>query len=118
VIKMEIKHRISEKILFTDENKTIKETLVNAVKQGANLGEADLREANLGGAYLGGANLREADLGGANLREADLRGADLREADLREADLGGAYLGGIKITKKEKGQIIKGLDWVIEDISR
>lgn len=38
------------------------------------------------------ANLRDADLGDANLRCADLRGADLRCADLGGADMGGAKI--------------------------
>ena len=50
---------------FSKENNTIKDTLIEAVKQNANLRGADLRGANLGGANLGG-----ADLGGANLGDA------------------------------------------------
>jgi len=104
-IKLQIKSRFTGSILFEyeSENNTIKETVVNAVKSGANLrcadlGGANLRGANLRCADLGGANLRcadlrganlgGADLGGANLRCADLRGADLSRADLRGADLG------------------------------
>ena len=125
LIKIQIKSRWAGNILFEyeKEENTIKDTLVKAVKQkadlrGADLGGADLREADLGeadlrgadlggadlrgaylrGAYLRGADLgraylRGADLGGADLREADLGEADLGEADLGEADLGGAYLG-------------------------
>ena len=68
------------KLLFEHEaeDNTIKKTLEEAVKSGANLGGA-----NLGGAYLGGANLGGAYLGGADLRGAYLRGADLRGAYLR-----------------------------------
>ena len=65
---------------FEKESNSVKDTLIEAVKQGA-----DLR-----GAYLRGAYLRGADLRGADLRYADLRGADLRDADLRDADLRGA----------------------------
>ena len=125
-IKIEIKNRWTGNILFEylSENNTIKKTVAEAIKSGADLRganlrgadlreadlcEANLREANLRGAYLRGAylseaNLREADLRGANLRGANLRGANLRGADLREADLceanlreanlRGAYLRG------------------------
>ena len=94
---------------FEKEDNSVKDTLVEAVKQGAYLGGADLRGADLVDADLGGAYLRDAylrcaylrcaDLRGANLGGADLRGADLRGADLGGADLGGAdlrdaYLGG------------------------
>ena len=97
---------------FEKENNTIKDTLVEAVKRGAdlgganlggadldgaNLGGANLRYANLGGANLDGANLDGANLGGANLRYANLDGANLDGADLGGANLGGANLGGANL---------------------
>ena len=98
-IKIEIKNRWTGNILFEylSENNTIKKTVSEAIKSGANLCGADLRGADLCGANLCeadlcGANLCEANLCGANLCEADLCGADLREANLREADLCGADL--------------------------
>ena len=110
-LKLQIKNRWSGSVLFVyeKENNTIKDTLIAAVKSGADLGGADLYGAYLRGAYLRGADLRGAhlrgadldgaylrgaNLRGANLRGADLGGADLRGADLRGAYLGGAYLGG------------------------
>ncbi len=54
---MEIKSRWSGKVLYTSKQKTVKETLIKAVDNGA----------YLRGAYLGGAYLRGADLGGADL---------------------------------------------------
>ena len=73
--KIEIKS-VFGKVLFEyeKENNTIKDTIIEAVKRGADLGGADL--------------------GGADLRGADLRGADLGGAYLGGAYLGGAYLGG------------------------
>ena len=108
-IKIEIKS-IWGSVLFSyeKEDNTIKDTLEEAVRSGANLGGANLGGANLRGAYLrganlGGANLRGANLRGANLVDANLRGAylgdanlgvaNLRGANLRGANLGGAYLG-------------------------
>lgn len=66
--KIEIK-TIWGNIIFTHEkeNNTVKDTLQEAVKGGANLYGADLR----------GADLCNADLYGADLCNADLRGADL-----------------------------------------
>ena len=95
MIKIEIK-TIWGDIIFTHEkeNNTVKDTLQEAVRSGADLRGADLRGAYLGGAYLRGAYLRGADLRGAYLGGADLRGADLRGAYLGGADLRGAYLGG------------------------
>ena len=77
---------------YEKENNTIKDTLIEAVKRGAYLGDANLR-----GAYLGGANLRGANLGGADLRGAYLGGANLRGAYLGDANLGGANLGGANL---------------------
>ena len=81
-VKIEIKNRWTGNILFEYEEviNTLKETLVEAVKNCAYLQGADLR----------GADLRGADLQGAYLRGADLQGADLRGADLPGADLWGA----------------------------
>ena len=86
---------------YEKENNTIKETLLEAIKSGANLRGAYLRGANLRGADLGGANLRDA-----NLRDADLDDADLGGANLRDADLRGANLRGAKI--KDKGILLIG----------
>ena len=98
--KIEIKS-IYGSVLFSyeSENNTLKETLLEAIKSGAdlsyaNLRGADLSYANLSGANLRGADLRGADLSYANLSGANLRGADLRGADLRGADLRGANLRG------------------------
>ena len=64
MIKIEIK-TIWGDIIFTyeKENNTVKDTLQEAVKSGANLYGADLYGADLRGADLCGANLRGADLG-------------------------------------------------------
>ena len=60
-IKIQIKNRWTGSVLFEyeKEENTIKDTLSEAVKQGADLGGADLEGAYLGGADLGGAYLRD-----------------------------------------------------------
>ena len=66
-VKIQIKSLIGNLLFeYEKEDNTIKDTLVEAVKRGA------------------------------DLYGADLIGADLRGADLRGAYLGGAYLGGAK----------------------
>ena len=108
LIKIEIKSRWFGKVLFSyeKEDNTIKDTLVEAVKQGAYLRGAYLRGADLHGAYLSGAYLRGAYLSGAYLSGADLRGAYLRGAYLRGADLSGADLSGADLS----GADISGAD--------
>ena len=100
-IKIEIRNRWTGSVVFeyTKEGNTITETVLDAIRRGADLRGADLRGADLRGADLRGADLRGANLYGADLRDADLRdadlyGADLRGADLRGADLRDAYLCG------------------------
>ena len=123
--KIEIK-TIWGEVIFTYEkdNNTVKDTVVEAVKHGANLYGANLYGANLyganlrgaylggaylRGAYLGGADLRGAYLGGANLGGANLYGADLRGANLGGANLGGADLGGANLGE-EWGKLEKNTD--------
>ena len=76
MIKIEIKS-VFGTVLFTyeKENNTIKETLLEALKN-----NADLSGVNLSGVNLSGADLSYADLSGANIRYADLRYADLSYA--------------------------------------
>ena len=86
-VKIQIKNRWTGSILFEyeKEDNTIKDTLIEALKN-----DADLSDAYLSDAYLRGADLRGAYLRDADLRDADLSGADLRDAYLRGADLRGA----------------------------
>ena len=84
----------------------LREAVIVAVKEGADLrwadlSGADLRWADLSGADLLGANLGEADLRRANLRWANLRGADLSGADLRWANLRGADLSGADLSRAD-----------------
>ena len=91
---------------FEKENNTVKDTLVEAVKNKTDLTDADLTGADLRGAYLTGAYLTGADLTGADLRGADLTGANLRGANLRGADLRGADLTGADL----RGADLRGAD--------
>ncbi|WP_346689364.1 DUF5758 domain-containing protein [Alistipes communis] len=86
-IKIEIRNRWTGSVVFeyTKEGNTITETVLDAIRRGANLR-------------------------GANLRDADLRGADLRGANLRDAK--GCYLscpteGSFIGWKKASGHIVK-----------
>jgi len=91
-MKITIKTRFSDAILFEGEYESTRHAVESAIKSNRNLCDADLRGANLFNADLCGADLCRADLCGANLRGADLRGANLFNADLRGADLRGANL--------------------------
>ena len=104
-VKIQIKSVFGKLLFeFEKENNTIKDTLLEAIKQGA-----DLRSANLYGADLRNADLRSADLYGANLRSANLYGANLGSANLYGANLGyvpincpsdGAFVGWKKVQDK------------------
>ena len=113
-IKIEIRNRWTGSVVFeyTKEGNTITETVLEAIRRGANLSGANLSDANLSDADLSDADLSDADLSDAdlsdadlrcadlrcaNLRDADLRDANLRDADLRDADLRGADLRGANL---------------------
>ena len=89
-MKIEIKNRFSDKIIFYGDYESIRECLIKAAKQSANLRGANLWGANLRGAYLRDANLWGAYLQSADLQDANLRGANLQDAYLRGANLRGA----------------------------
>ena len=111
VKKFKIKNRFTEEVIYTSEKTNYKDVIEEAVKDGADLREANLYGANLCGANLCEANLREADLRGADLHGANLYGANLCEANLCEADLRGANLHGARFygkggtTKIKKDQV-------------
>ena len=67
---MKITKKITNEIIFEDDSNTMKDCVINAISNGADLRGAYLRGADLGGADLRGAYLRGADLGGAYLRGA------------------------------------------------
>ncbi len=74
---------LSRDVLFEYDAPTIKETLIIAVKNGANLSRANLSVANLSGANLSGANLYGADLSRADNAELTIaRTRILNEGDL------------------------------------
>jgi len=78
---MEIKDiYMSKKPLFSDDEKTIGETLKVATRVGVDLRDADLRDADLSGVDLRDADLRDADLRVVNITGADLTGAKYNEA--------------------------------------
>ena len=101
---------------YSCQDNTIKKTLEEAVKKGANLESADLRGANLESAdlrnvYLEGAilkdtNLINTNLGGAYLGNTNLENSDLRGAYLGDVILENAYLGNTNL----KGAILGGAD--------
>ena len=112
-IKIEIRNRWTGSVVFeyTKEGNTITETVLDAIRRGANLRDANLRDADLRDANLRDANLCDADLCdanlcGANLCGADLYGADLCDADLRDANLRDADLRGAD----PRGADLRGAD--------
>jgi len=59
---MEIQHRWTEETIFKSDKRTMRETVEEAIKKGADLYLADLRWADLHGADLHGADLHDAGL--------------------------------------------------------
>lgn len=88
--KIEIKS-VSGSILFEfeKEENTIKDTVLEAIKNKINLSGADLH-----GVYLGEANMMRVDLSGADLNCAFLSDSNLCEANMRNVNLNCAYMSG------------------------
>ena len=95
MVKIQIKTKWFGSVLFEyeKENNTIKDTLIEAVKKGA----------DLTGAYLTGADLTGADLTGAYLKGADLTGAKEIPYVPFACPSDGAFIGW----KKVCGNLIK-----------
>ena len=85
-MKIVIKHRTTQKVLFECEAEDIKSAVSKAVAAKTDLIGADLRYANLGGVDFRGVDLRGVDPRGANLRDADFRGADLSDFEVPVID--------------------------------
>lgn len=99
---IQIRNRLSDKIIHQGDFENIRECVEDALKNGISLVRADLRFANLSDADLSGANLIGADLSGAcllntnlshaNLSYANLIGSNLNHANLANTNLGDADL--------------------------
>ena len=101
-MKIQIKNRYTEKVIFEIEADNIKTAVEKAIEQ-----EADLSEANLSRADLRGADLSKANLSEANLSRADLRGADLSKANLSGANLSWANLSWAENIRNNTKEFIK-----------
>jgi hypothetical protein len=97
-MKLQIKHRWSNNVLFEGDADSILSLLKMALESRANLSGANLSGASLSRANLSGASLSRANLSGANLYGADLYGADLSGASLSRANLSGANLYGADLS--------------------
>ena len=104
---IEIKNAYGDVLFsFEKENNTLRSSVLEAIKSGANLHGANLRYA-----YLQGADLQVANLSGADLHGANLRGAYLHRADFNTST---AFLlpqcpseGSFIAWKKASGKIVK-----------
>ncbi len=110
-IKLSIKNRFTGSVLFEyeKEDNTIKETLLEALKQGCDLQGAYLRGCNLQGGDLQGAYLQGCNLQGCDLQGAYLQGCDLQGAYLQGCNLRGAYLQGCNLQRCDlQGAYLQG----------
>jgi uncharacterized protein YjbI with pentapeptide repeats len=97
-MKYEIKHRYDGSVLFSHDCDSLRDAVVEAVKNKADLSGADLSGADLSCANLSCANLSCANLFGANLFGANLSCANLFGAHLFGANLSGANLSGANLS--------------------
>ncbi|MDO8611118.1 MAG: pentapeptide repeat-containing protein [bacterium] len=112
-MKIEIKNRWNNSIIYTCEVNNVKEGVLLAIKNKIDLSGADLSWADLSRAKLSRANLSRAKLSRANLSGADLSWADLSRANLSGADLSGADLSRAKLSRAD----LSGADLSCADLS-
>ncbi len=93
-MKITIKARFGDAILFEGEYESTKHAVVDAVAKRVNLRGSDLRGSNLLCSDLRGSNLRGSNLSGSNLRGSDLSYSNLSGSDLSYSDLRGSNLRG------------------------
>jgi len=97
--------RYDDSEIYVSTKDNVRDAVIEAVEEGADLSDADLSGADLSGADLSGANLIGVNLSGANLSGADLSKADLSEANLIRAELQNAKFygkGGDSILKQSQ----------------
>ena len=108
-----IRNRYTGGEIYVSKADNIRDAVIEAVENGANLYGADLRGANLREANLRGANLSGADLYGANLSGANLSGANLRGAELNCAKFYGKG-GTVKLKKNQVTDFLNALGFQVE----
>lgn len=101
-MKIEIRHRVTQKVLFSCEAIDLRDSIEQAASRqinlsGANLHKADLVGANLPGINLLGADLSKANLAWADLEMANLEGANMEGANLYRTNLVGAYINTMNL---------------------
>ena len=95
--------------IYVSKADNVREAVIEAVENGA-----ELREANLYGAELSGAELHGAEFYKANLCEAKFYGAELRGADLHGAKFYGKG-GTVKLKKNQVEHFLNALGFMVED---
>ncbi len=94
-----IRHRFSNKVIFSHEATSFAALVQMAAASGVDLGNCDLGRCYLPGIDLSGARLSGAKLAGANLVGVDFTGAQLNGADLVSANLHGTILYKTNLAK-------------------
>ena len=90
--------------IYVSKADNVRDAVIEAVENGADLNEADLRRANLSGANLYEANLSRANLYGANLSEAELGSAKFYGRG-----------GTVKLKKNQVEHFLNALGFQVED---
>lgn len=99
VNEFRIRHRFSNKVIFSHEATSFAALVQMAAASGMDLGNCDLGGCYLPGIDLSGARLSGAKLAGANLVGVDFTGAQLNGADLVSANLHGTILYKANLAK-------------------
>jgi hypothetical protein len=86
-MKIEIKNRYTNEVIYRCEAESIKDAIQKAIKEKVNLSNSNLRGSDLRDSDLSNSNLSNSDLSNSNLRGSDLSYSNLSGSDLRDSDL-------------------------------
>jgi len=110
-VKITIKARWSDRIIFEGEYESMKHAVQDAVQKKVSLSDSNLSGSDLSGSDLRGSNLSDSNLSGSDLRDSNLRGSNLRGSNLSGSDLRGSNLSGSNLSGSDlSGSNLSGSD--------
>jgi len=100
-MKITIKARWSDRVVFEGEYESLKHAVIDAAKKKISLSGSNLSDSDLSDSDLSGSDLRDSDLSGSDLRGSDLSGSNLSGSDLRGSNLSGSNLRGSDLSDSD-----------------
>ena len=100
-MKIEIRHRYTNEVIYSCEAKTIREAVQKAVKENVSLSNSDLSNSNFRNSDLRNSILRNSDFTNSDFTNSILRNSDLRNSDFRNSILTNSDLSNSDLSNSE-----------------